>query len=104
MQDSAGFIVEQSEAERLFAMAAEENFVLRQSLDKSQHELLATQQKLAKAKEQLVQFGYDVSELNIEVEDTREGLMETFEATLNNEAELEDCRTAIIELYEMIGE
>lgn len=31
-----------------------------------------------------------------------EGLMETFEATLNNSAELEDCRAAIIELYEMM--
>ena len=37
-----------------------------------------------------------------DIADNREGIMETFESTMNNELELEDCRTAIIELYEMM--
>lgn len=37
-----------------------------------------------------------------DIADNRDGIMETFESTLNNEAELEDCRSAIIELYEMM--
>lgn len=36
-----------------------------------------------------------------DISDNREGIMETFESTMNNEMELEDCRTAIMELYEM---
>ena len=37
-----------------------------------------------------------------DIADNRDGIMETFESTLNNETELEDCRNAIIELYEMM--
>lgn len=37
-----------------------------------------------------------------DISDNRDGIMETFESTLNNEAELEDCRAAIMEIYEMM--
>lgn len=46
--------------------------------------------------------GEEIKTNTLDIVDNRDGIMETFESTLNNEAELEDCRSAIIELYEMM--
>lgn len=37
-----------------------------------------------------------------DISNNRDGIMETFEATLTQESELEDCRAAIMEIYEMM--
>ena len=43
--------------------------------------------------------------LDADIEDTQNGLMETYDLTANNSDEIADCRAALEELYEMmIGE
>lgn len=54
--------------------------------------------------EHIEQLGKQTEVNAIDISANREGIMETFESTLSNEVELEDCRSAIMEIYEMLME
>lgn len=46
----------------------------------------------------------EVATNTIDISDNREGLIETFDVSLENTTDISDCREAIMELYDMIAE
>lgn len=93
MADSLGFSVAPNEIERVALMFAQENSELRSKLAKTIDKLTDTTDKLNKARTELANLGYDVSEYEV---NTDEALFEIGEMVSSNDE-------AIMDVAELAG-
>lgn len=109
-----GFLHKPTKEEILFNALLEDNHRLLQALDKTQHELLDSNKKLAMAKKQLSEMGADVSQFEFEtntrldsqdadITDAQEAIGETVELIGDNSTDIEDLQLAVAEVIEMIS-
>lgn len=109
-----GFIHRPTKEELLFNALLEDNHRLLQALDKTQHELIDSNKKLAVAKKQLSEMGADLSQFEFEtntllnchesdITDAQEAIGETVELIGDNSTDIEDLQLAVAEVLEMIS-